>query len=108
MLCPGLLSPVLPVGRAARPGDLLGRWAQFGHAEIIYRQRLAVLERAQRSGNVAEACPDAAPTCVLEALLTLVVLQPTLGCRRFADLLAEQSFSTAHRAKDTSWSTSTV
>jgi len=100
------------------------------HAEIIYRRRLAVLEHAQRSGNVAGTCrifgisrtryyewknradryglealmpkerrapqmPDATPTHVLEALLTLAVLQPTLGCRRYADLLAEKGFSIA-------------
>jgi len=99
-------------------------------AEIIYQRRLAVLEHAQRTANVAETCrvfgisrtryyewknradrygldalmpkerrapqmPDATPTHVIEALLTLAVLQPTLGCRRYADLLAEQGFSIA-------------
>jgi hypothetical protein len=39
--------------------------------------------------------PDATPTHVVETLLTLAVLQPTLGCRRCADLLADQGFSIA-------------
>ena len=80
-------------------------------AEIIYQRRIAVLEHAQRTGNVAEPCrvfsisrtryyqwknvadrygldalmpkarrapqmPDATPTHVIEALLTLAVLEP--------------------------------
>jgi len=99
-------------------------------AQIIYRRRVAVLEHALRSRNVAETCrifgvsrtryyewkhradryglaalmpkerrspqmPDATPTHVVESLLTLAVLQPTLGCRRYADLLAEKGFSIA-------------
>jgi transposase InsO family protein len=45
----------------------------------------------------APSAPDARrhPTHVVEALLTLAVLQPTLGCRRYADLLGEQGFSIA-------------
>jgi transposase InsO family protein len=99
-------------------------------AQIIYQRRVAVLEHAQRTGNVAETCrvfgisrtryyewknraerygldalvpkerrspqmPDATPTHVIEALLTLAVLKPTLGCRRYADLLAGQGFCIA-------------
>jgi transposase InsO family protein len=99
-------------------------------AEIIYRRRIAVLEHAQRTGNVAETCrvfgisrtsyyewkqaaeaygldalvpkdrrapqmPEATPTHVLEALFTLAVLHPTLGCRRYADLLEERGFRLA-------------
>jgi transposase len=97
-------------------------------AEIIYQRRIAVLDHAQRTGNVAEACrifgisrktyyvwknaadryglealvpkarrspqmPDATPTHVIEALLTLAVLQPTIGCRQYADRLLDQGFS---------------
>jgi hypothetical protein len=99
-------------------------------AEIIYQRRIAVLDHAQRTGNVAEACqvfgisrtryyewkkvadlyglealmpkarrkpqmPEATPTHVLEALLTLAVLQPTIGCRQYADRLLDQGFSMA-------------
>ena len=99
-------------------------------AEIIYRRRIAVLEHAQRSGNVAETCrvfgisrtryyewknradryglaalmpkerrapqmPSATPTHVIERLLTLAVLEPTIGCRQYADRLGDQGFAIA-------------
>jgi transposase InsO family protein len=99
-------------------------------AEIIYQRRIAVLDHAQRTGNVSEACrvfgisrtryyewknvadrygldalmpkgrrkpqmPEATPTHVIEALLTLAVLQPTIGCRQYADRLGDQGFSIA-------------
>jgi transposase InsO family protein len=89
-----------------------------------------VLDHAQRTGNVSEACrvfgvsrtryyewknvadryglealmprarrapqmPEATPTHVIEALLTLAVLQPTIGCRQYADRLGDQGFSIA-------------
>ena len=99
-------------------------------AEIIYQRRIAVLEHAERTGNVSEACrvfgisrtsyyewkreadhygldalvpkarrapqmPEATPTHVIEALLTLAVLEPTIGCRQYADRLGDQGFSIA-------------
>src|SRR3984957_12481677 len=99
-------------------------------AEIIYQRRIAVLDHAQRTGNVTEACqvfgisrtryyewkkvadlyglealmprvrrkpqmPEATPTHVIEALLTLAVTQPTIGCRQYADRLGDQGFSIA-------------
>jgi transposase InsO family protein len=36
--------------------------------------------------------PDATPTHVVEDLLTLAVIEPTLGCRQYADRLAERSY----------------
>ena len=97
-------------------------------AEIIYQRRIAVLDHAQRTDNVTEACrtfgisrtryyewknvadryglealmpkarrspqmPEATPTHVIEALLTLAVLAPTIGCRQYADRLGDQGFS---------------
>ncbi len=99
-------------------------------AEIIYQRRIAVLEHAQRTGNVAETCrifgisrtryyqwknvadryglealvpkarrtpqmPDATPTHVIQALLTLAVVEPTIGCRQYADRLGDQGFAMA-------------
>jgi transposase InsO family protein len=96
-------------------------------AEIIYRRRVAVLEHAQRTRNVSEACrvhgvsrtryyewrrradryglaalmpkqrrapqmPNETPTHVVAELLTLAVTEPTLGCRRYADLLTGHGF----------------
>jgi transposase InsO family protein len=37
--------------------------------------------------------PNATPTHVIEVLLTLAVLQPTLGCRQLADRLADRGLS---------------
>ena len=39
--------------------------------------------------------PEATPTHVVEALLTLAVLEPTIGCRQYADRLGDQGFSIA-------------
>ena len=43
----------------------------------------------------APQMPEATPTHVLEALLTLAVLEPTIGCRQYADRLGDQGFSIA-------------
>ena len=39
------------------------------------------------------AMPNATPTHVIEALLTLAITQPTLGCRQLSDRLADQGFT---------------
>jgi transposase InsO family protein len=39
--------------------------------------------------------PEATPTHVVERLLTLAVLEPTIGCRQYADRLGDQGFSIA-------------
>ncbi len=39
--------------------------------------------------------PEATPTHVVERLLTLAVLEPTIGCRQYADRLADQGFAIA-------------
>lgn len=49
----------------------------------------ALMPKARRRPQL----PNATPTHVLEALLTLAVLQPTLGCRQLADRLADRGFS---------------
>jgi transposase InsO family protein len=36
--------------------------------------------------------PNATPTHVIEELLTMAVLQPTIGCRQYADRLAERGY----------------
>jgi transposase InsO family protein len=99
-------------------------------AEIIYQRRLAVLEHADKTKNVAATCrvfgisrtryyewrgvalrygraalmpkarrapqmPGATPTHVVEELLTLAVLEPTIGCRQYADRLCDRGFSIA-------------
>jgi hypothetical protein len=37
--------------------------------------------------------PEANPTHVVERLLTLAVLEPTIDCRQYADRLGAQGFS---------------
>jgi transposase InsO family protein len=99
-------------------------------AQIIYRRRVALLDHAQRTGNVSASCrafgvsrtryyqwkkaadrygldalmpkarrspqmPEATPTHVVEALLTLAVVEPTIGCRQLADRLGDRGFSIA-------------
>lgn len=49
----------------------------------------ALMPKARRRPQL----PNATPTHVLEVLLTLAVLQPTLGCRQLADRLADRGFS---------------
>ena len=91
---------------------------------------MAVLEHAQKSGNVAETCrvfgisrtryyqwknvadrygldalvpkarrppqmPDTTPTHVVQALLTLAVVEPSIGCRQYADRLGDQGIAIA-------------
>ena len=36
--------------------------------------------------------PNATPTHVVEELLTLAVIEPTIGCRQYADRLAERGY----------------
>jgi transposase InsO family protein len=51
----------------------------------------ALMPKERRSPQM----PEATPTHVLEALLTLAVLEPTIGCRQYADRLGDQGFSIA-------------
>ena len=53
------------------------------------------LEALVPKGRRAPQMPEATPTHVIEALLTLAVLQPTIGCRQYADRLGDQGFSIA-------------
>src|SRR6202035_1810143 len=53
------------------------------------------LEALMPKERRAPQMPDATPTHVLEALLTLAVTQPTIGCRQYADRLGDQGFAIA-------------
>ena len=48
----------------------------------------ALMPKERRSPQM----PSATPTHVLERLLTLAVLEPTIGCRQYADRLGDQGF----------------
>src|SRR5450759_5286873 len=108
-------------------------------AEIIYQRRIAVLDHAARSRNVAETCrifgisrtryyqwkngadrygldalvpkgrrtpqmPEATPTHVVQSLLTLAVVEPTIGCRQYADRLGDQGSPSPSRPSRSIWS----
>jgi hypothetical protein len=49
----------------------------------------ALMPKARRQPQLL----NATPTHVLEVLLSLAVLQPTLGCRQLADRLADRGFT---------------
>jgi hypothetical protein len=48
----------------------------------------ALVPKRRRSPQMSEATP----THVIQALLTLAVLEPTIGCRQYADRLGDQGF----------------
>jgi transposase InsO family protein len=50
------------------------------------------LEALMPKGRRAPQMPSATPTHVVERLLTLAVLEPTIGCRQYADRLGDQGF----------------
>ena len=49
----------------------------------------ALMPKARRSPQL----PNATPTHVVEELLTLAVVTPTIGCRQYADRLGERGYS---------------
>ena len=51
----------------------------------------ALMPKERRSPQM----PSATPTHVVERLLTLAVLEPTIGCRQYADHLGDQGFAIA-------------
>ena len=104
--------------------------------QIVYQQRVRVLDHARQTGNVAATCrtfgisrktfykwrnatakyglaalmpklrrppakPNATPTHIVEVLLTLAITMPTLGCRQYADRLADQGFEVSKSSVQT-------
>ena len=51
----------------------------------------ALMPKARRQPQM----PEATPTHVIEELLTLAVVEPTIGCRQYADRLGERGFAIA-------------
>ena len=50
------------------------------------------LEALMPKGRRRPQLPDATPTHVVEDVLTLAVIEPTLGCRQYADRLGERGY----------------
>ena len=56
------------------------------------RADLYGLEALMPKERRAPQMPSATPTHVVERLLTTAVLEPTIGCRQYADRLGDQGF----------------
>ena len=71
----------------------------FGISRTRYEWRRVAdrygLEALTPKVRRAPQMPEATPTHVVEALLTPAVLEPTIGCRQYADRLGDQGFSIA-------------
>jgi transposase InsO family protein len=72
----------------------------FGISRTRYYEWRSVAERygldaLMPKGRRRPQMPEATPTHVVEALLTLAVVEPTIGCRQYADRLDDRGFSIA-------------
>jgi len=72
----------------------------FGVSRTRYYEWRGVAERyglaaLMPKGRRKPQMPEATPTHVIEALLTLAVVEPTIGCRQYADRLGDRGFSIA-------------
>ena len=82
-------------------GDELGNVAQacrqMGISRTRYCEWTAIVGQYGLEGLMpkirrAPQLPNATPTHIVEDLLTLAVVQPTIGCRQYADRLADRSY----------------
>jgi transposase InsO family protein len=85
---------------AARVGNVAEACRVFGISRTRYYEWKNVADRygldaLMPKDRRSPQMPDATPTHVVEALLTLAVVQPTIGCRQYADQLGDQGFSVA-------------
>jgi hypothetical protein len=67
----------------------ISRTRYYEWRAMVARYGLAALMPKERR---VPQLPNATPTHVLEELLTLAVLEPTLGCRQYADRLADRRY----------------
>jgi transposase InsO family protein len=85
---------------AARVGNVAEACRVFGISRTRYYEWKGVADRYGLAALMpkdrrAPQMREATPTHVVEALLTLAVLEPTIGCRQYADRLGDQGFSIA-------------
>ena len=86
------------LAHAGATGNVAATCRVFGISRTRFYEWRAVAERYGVEALMPKArrqpqLPNATPTHVLEVLLTLAVLHPTLGCRQFADRLADRGFT---------------
>lgn len=67
----------------------ISRTRYYEWRDVVARYGLAALMPKQRR---TPQLPNATPTHIVEDLLTLAVIQPTLGCRQYADRLGERGY----------------
>jgi transposase InsO family protein len=89
-----VLDYAVQVGNVAEACRVFGisRTRYYEWKNVADRYGLEALMPKERR---APQMPEATPTHVIEALLTLALTQPTLGCRQYADRLGDQGFSVA-------------
>lgn len=85
------------LAHAAETGNVAETCRVFGVSRTRFYEWRSVAERYGVEALMPKTrrrpqLPNATPTHVLEVLLTLAVLQPTLGCRQLADRLADRGF----------------
>ena len=85
------------LAHAKRSGNVTETCAVFGISRTRYyewknRADRYGLEALMPKERRAPQMPSATPTHVVERLLTLAVLEPTIGCRQYADRLGDQGF----------------
>jgi transposase InsO family protein/molybdenum-dependent DNA-binding transcriptional regulator ModE len=82
---------------ARETGNVAAACRSFGISRTRYyewknRADRYGLEALMPKERRAPQMPSATPTHVVERLLTLAVLEPTIGCRQYADRLSDQGF----------------
>jgi len=85
---------------AARVGNVAEACRAFGISRTRYYEWKGVADRYGLDALMPKArrtpqMPGATPTHVVEELLTLAVLEPTIGCRQYADRLGDRGFAIA-------------
>ena len=86
------------LAHAAESGNIAETCRTFGISRTRFYEWRDAAERYGIEALMPKArrrpqLPNATPTHVVEVLLTLAVLQPTLGCRQLADRLADRGFT---------------
>jgi len=91
---------VAVLAHAAQTGNVAATCRTFGISRTRYyewkkRADAYGLDALVPKGRRRPQMPEATPTHVVERLLTLAVIEPTIGCRQYADRLGDQGFSIA-------------
>jgi hypothetical protein len=91
---------VVVLDHATRTGNVAETCRVFGISRTRHYQWKKLADRYGLDALVPKArrapqIPEATPTHVIQALLTLAVVEPTIGCRQYADRLGDQGFAIA-------------